>query len=63
MIEEELETEDLNILTGALKSQITRLTLSGDYPEKDRDKKVLKKLLNLKYEMKKTGGYMIVISD
>ena len=63
MIEEELNIEDLEILISAMNSKIIQLTLSNDYPEKDQDKKLIKKLLNLRYEMRKTDGYMAVISD
>lgn len=63
MITEELNENNLDVLISALKTKIIILTKAGDYPEKDRDKSLMKKLLNLKYEMNKTGGYMAVISD
>ncbi|MCK5015658.1 MAG: hypothetical protein KAS32_01185 [Candidatus Peribacteraceae bacterium] len=57
-----LIANDLDVLITALCRQRIRLTLSGDYPEKKRDKAILARLRYTKYYMDK-GGELIVLND
>ena len=48
-----LTLEDFEVLTSAMRSQMVVLTKSGDYPEKNRDKKVMDKLIYNMYFLRK----------
>lgn len=58
-----LTKKDVENLISCLRSKQVKLTLSGDYPEKTADKILMKKLIKLKYELKKTQSELIIISD
>jgi len=45
-----LTKEDLATLISRFSSSIYRLEQTGDYPEKERDKGLLKKLITMQFE-------------
>jgi hypothetical protein len=59
----ELTIDDLSTLISCMTSRQAQLIKSGDYPEILSDSMLLTKLLQLKHELKTTGGMLIVISD
>jgi len=57
MNDKELNLKDFQVILSAMNSQRAQLTISGDYPEKDRDKKVIDKIIiKLYYLRKETNG-------